>query len=102
MTAIWVTIRLTRRFAVGGSVRLSTILGCPSAACCMATITRFASDPANARADKGLKSADGLNDFSRSTIKLRIFSTFLTQNAYHSTDPAFMSFVDIAGVNFVE
>ena len=51
MTAIWVTIRLTRRFAVGGSVRLSTILGCPSAACCMATITRFASDPANARAD---------------------------------------------------
>ena len=39
MTAIWVTIRLMRRFAVGGSVRLSTILGClPSAACCMATI----------------------------------------------------------------
>lgn len=59
-------------------------------------------DPTSSVDIKGLKSADGLNDFSRSTIKLRIFSTFLTQNAYHSTDPAFMSFVDIAGVNFVE
>jgi hypothetical protein len=29
-------------------VGLSTILSCPSAACCMATTTRFASDPANA------------------------------------------------------
>ena len=62
----------------------------------------FAPTDATTSADiRGFKSADGLGELSRSTIKLRIFSTYLALNNYHSTDRAFMSFVDIAGINFV-